>query len=889
MADPKATAWSSTGARLFTLGFLTLFLELTLIRYLAGNIWNLGYFPNLVLIAVFVGMGLGFTFHQHVGRASPILLQASTFLLLGLVLFIHLARPTVPGFGQWHGDTGGELYFTATPATAVEQSLVPFVVCVLSIVAIFASISQYTAKLFRQFPPLTAYTLDIAGSCAGILCFMLASWLTIPAPVWFAVFAATLLVPLAGNGWARFVPLLPGLALVLLAHAQDQRLLANADHQGPFESYWSPYQKVEYTNAPGDPHRIWVNGVNHQHMQDPATLRESFYQRIYDDRAKDTESPPYRTVLILGAGSGSDVTAALLNGADHVDAVEIDPVIAWLGRRHNPQGAYQDPKVNLVIDDGRAFMGRTERSYDLVVFALTDSLVKVSSMAQLRLENYLFTQESVQRAYALLADGGDLVFYNYYRQPWLRTKIEELVRTTAGAPPREVFRRGDFAVLAARKGPAPLALPAAASIAIPNDDWPFLYLKQRGIPRTYAFAMAGMFALVTGLIAILHLSTRKDAKYGGPGSLALKLAFALMGMAFLLLETKSIIQFSLLFGTTWVNNSMVFLAVLVLVLAANWVARLVEDPRWLWWISALLIGSTLVGFLVPLNGLLRIQSGFGRFLIASALTFSPIFFANLIFSITFRDQEVAEHIFGWNLIGTTLGGIAEYSSMIFGYAFLGVLVAFCYTGVVLLLVASGVLRGHATAAAGASRAPRRSVLALAALALTLAGFGAVHAVRVLREDPARTVELAWGPGWVDAEDLRVVASSRPFGFWLQGTAAFPDGRWSKDGHMFASETQPGDWLELELPAVGAGGHLLELSLTRAGDYGIVAVSVNGTQVGEPIDLSWYTVQPSGPIGLGSVALRGQQDVLRIEVVGKHPENSAPHAQFGLDGLRLTKR
>src|SRR5690349_1694357 len=54
------------GWRLAGMGFLTLFLELALIRYLPGNIWNLGYFPNLILIAVFIGMGLGFMFHHLV-------------------------------------------------------------------------------------------------------------------------------------------------------------------------------------------------------------------------------------------------------------------------------------------------------------------------------------------------------------------------------------------------------------------------------------------------------------------------------------------------------------------------------------------------------------------------------------------------------------------------------------------------------------------------------------------------------------------------------------------------------------------------------------------------------------------------------------------------------
>jgi uncharacterized membrane protein len=60
--------------RLYWLGFLTLFLELVFIRFLAGNVWNLGYFPNLILVSVFVGMGLGFVGHRLLdeGRSAQV-------------------------------------------------------------------------------------------------------------------------------------------------------------------------------------------------------------------------------------------------------------------------------------------------------------------------------------------------------------------------------------------------------------------------------------------------------------------------------------------------------------------------------------------------------------------------------------------------------------------------------------------------------------------------------------------------------------------------------------------------------------------------------------------------------------------------------------------------
>ena len=171
--------------RLFCLGYLTLFLELALIRYLSGNIWNFGYFPNLVLLSVFIGMGIGFTFHHVVpDRLAGAVFQASIWLVCALVAYVYVAHPSVPGFSTWGGDVGGDVYFTAVPRQAATQSYVPFLVCIALIVLTFALVSQRTAKLFRAFAPLEAYTLDIAGSCAGIASFMIISWLEIPAWAW---------------------------------------------------------------------------------------------------------------------------------------------------------------------------------------------------------------------------------------------------------------------------------------------------------------------------------------------------------------------------------------------------------------------------------------------------------------------------------------------------------------------------------------------------------------------------------------------------------------------------------------------------------------------------------------------------------------------------------
>lgn len=683
MTSNSPHARTHTPSRLAALGFLTLFLELTLIRYLAGNIWNLGYFPNFVLIAVFVGMGIGFILHQRLDDATSdrVFLEAAALLamLIALVSWLH---PSIPGFQGFQGVVGGELYFTSVGDQ--RGSAIWFVVWFGGVVATFAAISQRTAKLFRSFRPLHAYTLDIAGSCAGIVAFAAASFLGLPAWVWFAIAA----VPFA---WAagqtpRNTAVLVALVLVssVIAYRQDLHLLANPKFAETFESHWSPYQKLEYVSAKGQVPFIFANGLGHQELLDASQIERSFYVLPHRARAAKQGLGPYKRVLIIGGGTGNDVATALRNGAEHVDVVEIDPWIAHLGRTKHPEAGYRDPRVNLVVDDGRAFMTRAKGPYDLVIFALTDSLVKVSAVAQLRLENFVFTKESVARAFELLSENGDLVLYNYYREAWLVDRLLAMMRAGSGREAQVLGREADLMILSVGKTSAVADAARGdadgAGFQIPVDDWPFLYLKTRSVPRLYLAIMLGMTALVVLLLAIFHRTVRvSDPESRTPRGGALKLAFVVMGTAFLLLETKSVVQFALLFGTTWINTSAVFFGILVLVLAANWTALALGGRAALPAVFALLLAASLLPLAVPLSKLLYLENRELRFVLGALLTFAPIFFANLLFSLIFRDQPAAEHLFGWNLIGATLGGVVEYTSMALGYRALALVVAGLYT------------------------------------------------------------------------------------------------------------------------------------------------------------------------------------------------------------------
>src|SRR5206468_10800949 len=117
-------------------------------------------------------------------------------------------------------------------------------------------------------------------------------------------------------------------------------------------SLWSPYYRINVV-ANGSETVVAVNNVFHQSMA-PLEQKEYFYQWPYT-----VFGDTFNDVLVLGAGSGTDVAAALRHGARHVDAVEIDPVILRIGRDRHPDRPYSDPRVTIINDDARHFLRTT--------------------------------------------------------------------------------------------------------------------------------------------------------------------------------------------------------------------------------------------------------------------------------------------------------------------------------------------------------------------------------------------------------------------------------------------------------------------------------------------------------------------------------------------------
>jgi spermidine synthase len=636
--------------QLFGWSFLMLFLELALIRWLGSNILYLSYFSNLILLGSFLGIGIGFLIADR-DYDLPRWLPKSLLLLVGFVLVFPVEINRFAEDLIFFGDvkpSGLPLWLT-----------VP--VIFIAVVFIMTAIGQGVARRFAQLAPLNAYRVDIAGSLAGVVAFAGLSYFRASPVVWGAVVAA-LMIWLIQDRSGSDVVALAGLVIVLGAQSLSPGLS------------WSSYYQVASVTTE-DSVFVGVNGILHQEIASVEELEGTLYAQPYPLHGPET---PER-VLIVGAGTGNDVAIALDRGARSVDAVEIDARLYELGTELHPDDPYADPRVRVTIDDGRAFMQRTSAQFDLIIFALPDSLTLVSGQASLRLESFLFTAEALERAAALLAPGGTFTMYNYYRENWLIDRLANTVRLAFDRDPC-VLSAGDVgrrALIAVGEGPSancPAPVRSLGMAPTPaTDDHPFPYLRERGIP--------GIYGITLSLLLVISLLLVRQV-VGGFGKLRPYLDLLAMGVAFLLLETKSVVQYALWFGTTWIVNALVFIGVLISVLAAIEVARRFRLPRPSRLYSAL-FAALLVAFLVPTHALLEVAAPL-RLLLGTILTFAPIFIANLIFAQRFAQTASSTAAFGANLLGAMLGGILEYSSLIIGYRALILLVALVYASAFLL-------------------------------------------------------------------------------------------------------------------------------------------------------------------------------------------------------------
>ena len=697
------------GFNLFQVGFLILFLELACIRWFSANVIFLQFFTNIVLIASFLGMSCGCLASRHGSK------WLALFPVLALTTFA-VARLIMALYSYWGGlaiDVGGqaspqEVFFGAEFRNPdLAQFVVPIeVIAALFFVLItlmFVGLGQTLGRAFDAYPNrVVGYSLNIGGSLAGIVGFSLLSFAQAPPAIWFAIGCAGIVYLLRQEKALSLARLLTLVAVVAFPAIPT-------DFSNLHEMRWSPYYAVDRNKTSGE---ITVNNIGHQSMV-PFNTGGSSYSLVHLLQ-KQSGGAPFQDVMIIGAGSGNDVAHALRFGAKTIDAVEIDPVIQDIGINHHPDRPYADPRVVRHLDDGRHFLRTTERKYDMVVYALVDSLILHSGYANIRLESYLFTEQALQDVKRVLKPDGIFVMYNYYRQGWIVQRVAAMAKQVFGCEPTVLplpyvetltssetagfttiiagcnpristafQQRGTFWLntlppenlsvngfekpsepSTAKRGewmpiaPTKLVVDHEGAKQPTTDDWPFLYVSGKLIPDLTIRSMILLGVLGLGMICLF-----KPKGDWRPNN---RMFF--LGAAFMLLETKAVVQMALLFGSTWLVNSAVFFTALVLILAANLYVLKMPPVRLGWHYAGLLVllsASVLVPFDAFLDGGIV-----WRYVLPCALALGPMFFAGVIFARTFRDEANPDQAFGSNIAGSVIGGLAESFSTLLGFRYL---------------------------------------------------------------------------------------------------------------------------------------------------------------------------------------------------------------------------
>ena len=670
---------------LFLASALGLFLELIFIRWLAAEIRVFAFYKNFALIGAFLGLGLGFaaarnsTAFRRLRSLFLLILAVNCVLILALgrtgLSDLVLANPANAQEFIWAGSAVGASAFQWLLLRAAFYSILWAMFILVTVM--FVPLGMITAQAFGPFAPLRGYLINILGSLAGILLYTLISFLGWPPAAWFALAGlAAIYFFMPTSGTAR-----RALAIGLAAAPV---LLTWLVPTGAARTLWSPYYRIDINpqyaeSAPGLQlgYELSVNQAWHQILWD---LAPSFVSQHYAeapaefDQIQALYDSPYQVadhidqVLVVGAGTGNDVAAALRAGAGHVTAVEIDPVILDLGKELHPEQPYADPaKVTLVNQDARAFFRQDQERYDLIVFGLLDSHTLFSTASSVRLDNFVYTQQALAEVRSHLKPDGLLAlsFGVPAQNEWIGYRLAQTLTDVFGHPPQTYAMPKDDILFLIRLDPIGEPLlhgketvyqpdyGASETMDITTDDWPYLYLRQKTIPMAYLIGLAGV--VVLGL-----LMTRR----GIPSFRQVNIHFFFLGAAFFVLETKSITELALLFGSTWIVNAAVIAAILFVIVVANLLVERFGFTR-PWPFYVFLVLAWGVNYFFPVSNLLGLSLGF-RGVLASLALALPLFFAGMVFAITFSQTRSVEVALGSNLLGAVLGGIFEYSSLILG-------------------------------------------------------------------------------------------------------------------------------------------------------------------------------------------------------------------------------
>lgn len=645
---------------LFLISFITLYFEILFIRWIPSCIQIIAYFTNIILISAFLGLGIGCLLAElkfDLMRIFPTI----TFATVTLLMWLSYA-PIKANF------IAGEHLLGSYQTQGVNFLVVIIAIFCLNAL-LFIPFGQKLGGCLKYFRPLVAYSINITGGIIGIVAFSYLSYLMLTPFYWF-------LFGLSVMPWfyisSKKKLLFRGFIMVLTL------FVISGINVG---SRWSPYYKIDiYPYISNSTHKVLglfisANNTHHQYAfnlaeTSVATLPElKHYKEIYEF--------PYnfihpQSVLILGAGSGNDAAAALRMGAKDITAVEIDPLIASLGKNLHEEKPYLSNKVHLSIDDARSFIRKTDKKFDLITFGYLDAHKVLSQFSSVRLDNFIYTKESFRDIKEHLSQNGLVSLTYLVFREWIGSKLYATLKEVFGDNLRVIrtttYNKDDTAIFLAGNAVKDIKIIDKPDFKFYggfddkaqfiNDDWPYLYLVKKSIPLHYLIILGFIFLIsVFGIFSLKSILLHKFNTH-----------FFFLGAGFMLLETVSITRFALLFGSTWIVNSAVIVSILIMILFANMhvekIGRINIRLLYLLLIFTIFLNWLIKPeFYLSLNRLLSV-------LLSSFMLSLPLFFAGIIFAISFKSTKDVSGMFAYNLLGAIAGGLCEYISMMTGFSFL---------------------------------------------------------------------------------------------------------------------------------------------------------------------------------------------------------------------------
>ncbi len=640
-----------------------LFAELMIIRLHSSYFQLFAYFKNVSLLSCFLGLGIGYTLGSRRPLATPLVLPLVALLsgVLYLLRYHPVAAQLQTPVSEQLG-LGIDIVQTVSRVVAVYG----FLAAVFALNALcFVPLGHLASRLMLRTEKLVSYSWNLAGSLGGILLFNLLSFLWAPPSVWFLAVTLLLLPFMTGRMNTMVPTAVAGVVIVALLGVSFQ--------PNQWDVY-SPYQVLTLTVKGNRPPEVRVNNVYYQRL-----LSMSQGSRAVSAPSGWTShyAVPYQfkpdpeSVLILGSGTGNDVSAALRFGAQEIDAVEIDPAIVRFGELLHPDSPYAAANVNVVVNDARAFVRRTDKKYDLIVYGLLDSHTLLSGQGGVRLDSYVYTVEAFREARGRLNEGGVIALtftvINAELGRKLYLMLEQAFDGEAPVVYRTVYDQG-YTFVIGEDVAEPVTAVAGEIVRrstmfereeiqadVSTDDWPFFYMPVRRYPLTYV-AMVGLL-LVLSLVMIRQFTPDARGSWSAP--------CFFLGAGFMLVETKGITELALVYGSTWVVVGSVIAGILIMAFLANLVVIRFGAPRPAV-VYALLGASLLVGMFLATADLSAMPDWAVRVFLTGLLTL-PLFFSGFAFSSEVKRTKSVAVALSSNLFGAMLGGFLEYNSMYFGF------------------------------------------------------------------------------------------------------------------------------------------------------------------------------------------------------------------------------